>query len=174
MTTIDGRDTLPSPSNAEVHLSPAELETGAIYEIDSGYLEPVGYCVDPNNFCGLHLEARGNVWSLRIGFEQHRQTSEQNGVDYGALPLKETLPAQDVVLNDPETKKRDLAILLAHQLLQFYNRSLETGYHPILDKEEVRIKINLFTQILASWDSGTLPLPDIHGFVDLTPLIAGA
>lgn len=169
MTTVDRYDALPPVSPDETYLELDQLSPGALYEIESGYLERIGYCIDGESFYGLHLEDRIDCFRLRIGTEVHRSLRDKGGTGYGAKPLVEVTPASKTVL-DPAAKHRSLAVLLAKQALAYYE-SLQRGELPTtISPEVIAVKYHVFSQIVSGWNEGALPLPDEHGHLDLSPL----
>jgi hypothetical protein len=165
MTTIDGRDTLPPTSAVEVYLSPDELQIGALYEVESGNLEPIAYCIDREHFYGLRIEINGDAFYIKIGTEEHHDFRDKNGISSSCLPIREVLPSENRAI-----EKHELAILLVEQNLLYYAYMHANPHNSPRTPDVVEFKWKILTQVMGAWKNGSLQPPDEHGFVDIAPL----
>lgn len=168
MTTVHSYESLPPPG-IEVYLSPDELRPGALYEIESDYLEKIAYCVDYEHFFGIHIEDRNNVFSIRLSREPHIRYSDRNGVSSGSKPIQEFIPRNTSLL-PKNYSGTDLTRLLIQQSYEHYYE-LHQNIHLYPEQKDVIIsKFNLFSKITESWKAGKLQPPDDHGYLNISTL----
>lgn len=158
----------PPPSDTERYLSWEEMKPEALYELDSDRLERIGLCIDGRYFYGLNIEENPQTYALRLRKEIHQDLDDPERVRSGSRPLSEVAPALHIDL--AQDRHRNVAILLTHQLYEYYKDAYEGVTMPPLDREIIETKYRIYSEILTAWENETLPHPDEHGDLDLAPL----
>ena len=122
----------------------AEVEAagvGAVYEVAGMNIEPIAVYIGEGFFKGVHIEQRGDVFSLRLSIEEHRDL--QAG--------KTALPLQKVGQISPETMQDHSELLkyLIDEVCVFYACAAEQGLPSAyaLDQSGVATKLQIFAGV---------------------------
>lgn len=141
----------------------AEVEAtgvGAVYEVAGMNIEPVAVYVSEGLFKGVHIEERGNVFSLRLSIEEHHDLQ----------PGKTALPLQRIGQVSPETMQNHAELLkyLIDEVCVFYACAAEQGLPSAyaLDQKAIETKLRIFAGVQSKLFSGELAISEA-GVIDL-------
>jgi hypothetical protein len=141
----------------------AEVEAagvGAVYEVAGMNIEPVAVYIGEGLFKGVHIEERGNVFSLRLSIEEHHDLH----------PGKTALPLQRVGHVSPEKMQDNSALMkyLIDEVCVFYACAAEQGLPSAyaLDQSGVATKLQIFASVQSKLFRGELAVSEA-GVIDL-------